>query len=87
MGRRLAHSPHRQKERKLFLGLLREAREEADLRQADVARALGTTQAFVSKYELGERRLDFLDLAKVCDVLGVSLSGFVQRFEERRRKL
>jgi len=30
--------------------------------QVEVARALGRTQAFVSKCELGERRIDPLDL-------------------------
>ena len=45
-----------------MLGKLRKARLEAGLTQVAVAKALGKTQAFVSKCELGERRIDPIDL-------------------------
>lgn len=45
-----------------MLKRLREARREAGLTQVDVARLLGKRQAWVSKCELGERRIDPLDL-------------------------
>jgi len=61
--------------------LLRELRSEAGLRQVDLAERLGTPQSFVSKYELGERRLDFLELRCVCRALGISMAEFVIRFE------
>lgn len=51
--------------------LLIEAREEAGLTQAEVAKRLRRVQSFVSKYELGERRLDVVDFIAVCDCLGV----------------
>ena len=51
--------------------LLIEAREEAGLTQAEVAKSLRRVQSFVSKYELGERRLDVVDFIAVCDCLGV----------------
>lgn len=54
--------------------LLIEAREAAGLTQADVATRLGRVQSFVSKYELGERRLDVVDFIAVCDCLGVDPS-------------
>lgn len=76
----------RLKDRKVLLHLLRQVREEAHLRQGDVAKALGTTQAYVSKYELGERRLDLLDLSAVCDATSIPLLDFVKRFQEARRK-
>lgn len=41
---------------------LREAREEAGLTQATVAQKLGRPRTFVSKCELGERRIDPVDL-------------------------
>ena len=47
---------------KYMLGRLRKARLDAGLTQVAVAKALGRTQAFVSKCELGERRIDPLDL-------------------------
>lgn len=48
---------------------------------------MGVKQAFVSKYETGERRLDFLDLVGICDVLGISIVKFVEKFEVSRKAL
>lgn len=41
--------------------LLVRAREQAGLRQADVAHRLKRPQSYVSKIELGERRLDVVE--------------------------
>ena len=41
--------------------LLVQAREQAGLRQADVAQRLKRPQSYVSKIELGERRLDVVE--------------------------
>jgi transcriptional regulator with XRE-family HTH domain len=45
-----------------FLARLREAREAAGLTQVQVASKLGRPQTWVSKCELGERRVDFVKL-------------------------
>jgi len=45
-----------------FLARLRAARDECGLTQAQVARRLGRSQTWVSKCELGERRVDFVEL-------------------------
>ena len=70
------------RKQELLLSLLREAREKKGLRQIDVAAALNCPQTRVSKYELGTRRLDLLELRDVCKVLGVSLVDFVRIFDE-----
>jgi transcriptional regulator with XRE-family HTH domain len=70
-------------EQKALQSLLRQLRMDADLRQKDIAKALGKRPAFVSYYESGARRLDLLELREVCKVLGISLGAFVQKFEER----
>ncbi len=62
--------------------LLRQVRIEAGLRQIDVAQRLGEAQSFISKYESGERRLDLLELRRVCQAIGITLVDFVHRFEE-----
>jgi transcriptional regulator with XRE-family HTH domain len=62
--------------------LLRNIRVEKGLRQIDIAERLGEDQSFVSKYENGERQLDFVEVAEVCEALGISLTDFVRRFEE-----
>src|SRR6266851_8681976 len=73
-----ARSHRKLKNRKTFLRLLRQVIEEAHMRQSDLAKALGSTQAYVSKYELGERRLDLLDLSAVCEAVGIPLLEFVR---------
>jgi transcriptional regulator with XRE-family HTH domain len=69
------------KKQKVLLSLLRQVRMEAEMRQEDLAQALGMPQSVVSKFESGERRLDLLELSDVCKALGISLSEFVRRFE------
>jgi transcriptional regulator with XRE-family HTH domain len=70
-----------QKEKKALMVLLRQIRMEAGLRQVDLAVKLRKPQPFVSRYELGERRLDIFELRQVCRALGISLSDFLARFE------
>lgn len=64
-----------------LLALLRRIREEAGLRQVDVAERVGQPQSFVSKYESGERRLDLLELEFICEACGVELTNFVTRYQ------
>jgi transcriptional regulator with XRE-family HTH domain len=61
--------------------LLCTLRNEAKLRQIDLAEKLGKPQSFVSKYESGERRLDILELSDICTALTISLSEVVLRLE------
>ncbi|HEX3900545.1 MAG TPA: helix-turn-helix transcriptional regulator [Mycobacteriales bacterium] len=58
--------------------LLREHRVDAGLRQVDVADRLEKPQSFVSKYESGERRIDFIELNQICDALGIDVIELVQ---------
>ena len=75
--RKVIHS-HRQAQ---LCELLRAVRTEAGLRQVDLAEKLGQPQSFVSKYEVGERRLDIVELEQVCAACGISLMDFVSRFD------
>jgi len=75
-------SAERQRDRRVFLRLLRHVRVEAKLTQADLAKILGVTQARVSKYEQGERRIDMLELKAICDAITLPLMEFARRFEE-----
>jgi transcriptional regulator with XRE-family HTH domain len=78
-------SPRQQKNRLLLRQLLRQAREETGMIQDDLSRKLGRTQGFVSKYELGDRRIDLVDMADVCDALGISFLELVKRFDQLRK--
>ena len=77
----------KQHERKILLEVLRELRKQRNLTQDQMARSMGVKQAFVSKYETGERRLDFLDLVVICGVLSISIVKFAERFEAARKVL
>lgn len=74
----------RQGERDRLLELLRQIRQEAGLKQTELAKKLHQPQSFVSKYESGERRLDLLELQQLCMALNLSLTEFVRRFEGLR---
>ena len=67
--------------RESLRALLRQIRQEADLRQVDLARRIGQPQSYVSKYESGERRLDLLELRHICQAVGIPLEEFLHRFE------
>ena len=66
---------------RLLLSLLKAARQNAGIRQVDLADRLRQPQSYVSKYETGERRLDLLELRQVCNALGISLETFVRQLE------
>lgn len=69
--------------RAVLLQLLKEIRDEAGLRQQDVAIRLGQPQSLVSRYESGGRRLDVVELRQVCEACGISFAEFARRFERR----
>jgi transcriptional regulator with XRE-family HTH domain len=62
--------------------LLIKLRKERDLRQEDLAERLEESQQFVSRYEKGQKILDFPELAQICEALGVSLIDFVDRYQK-----
>ena len=67
----------------VLLTLLRETRRGAGVSQVELARRLGQSQSFVSKAEVGERRLDLIQLRTICRALDTTLSAFVARLEDR----
>ena len=58
---------------------LKEARLDAGLTQAEVAKKFAAHASFVSKVESGERRLDVVELADFCQQYGVRLAVFLKR--------
>jgi transcriptional regulator with XRE-family HTH domain len=50
---------------------LKTARQRAGLSQAELAKRLRRPQTFVSKYELGERRLDVVEFAAAAIAIGI----------------
>ena len=56
---------------KTLLELLVAARRQKGLNQTELGKRLGRRQTFVSKIELGERRLDLVEFLILADVLDV----------------
>ncbi|MBC7369885.1 MAG: helix-turn-helix transcriptional regulator [Undibacterium sp.] len=70
----------------VFREFLKELREEQNLTQAQLAKRLDVPQRYVSKFETGERNLNFVETNLVCDALGVNLTKFAARFSVRLAK-
>lgn len=62
------------------------ARREAGLSQEKLATKLGRAQTFVSKIELGERRLDLIELMVWAEALGVDAREVVERLQKKVRR-
>ncbi|HVT15220.1 MAG TPA: helix-turn-helix transcriptional regulator [Thermoanaerobaculia bacterium] len=61
-----------------MLQRLRQARLDAGFTQVEVAQRLGLRQTFVSKVELGERRLDAVELARFAALYGRPIGWFLE---------
>ena len=59
--------------------LLRDLREDNDLKQSDIADLIGTTQQQYSKYETGESELPLRALATLADRYNVSADYLMGR--------
>jgi transcriptional regulator with XRE-family HTH domain len=59
-----------------FIARLVQARKDAGLTQVQVAKRLGKAHSFISKCELGERRVDFVELQQLAEIYGKDLSFF-----------
>jgi transcriptional regulator with XRE-family HTH domain len=56
-----------------LVAILRRARERSNISQRALSETLGKPQSFVAKYETCERRLDVLEVLRVCRALGTRL--------------
>lgn len=59
--------------------VIRDLRRAHGWTQTDLAARLGVGQTFVSKVELGERRVDLVEAAALARVLGVSVGEMLRR--------
>ncbi len=61
-----------------FIKRLREARLEAGLTQVEAGKRLKKPQAYISKIERGERRVDAVELAELARIYGKSMDYFIK---------
>lgn len=71
----------------IFRDLLKDLRLDKDLTQSDLAGRLDLPQSYVSKYETGERRLDFVETFFVCEALGITVEEFAKLFSSKVGKI
>lgn len=57
---------------KRMIDLLVQARKDAGITQTELGKRLGQRQTFVSKFELGERRLDMAEFVMICRAIEVN---------------
>lgn len=77
----MSGSLHTDEYKKLCL-TLKQARIDAGLTQKQMADKLGKPhQSYVAKYELAERRLDVIEFANVCKVLGLDIASVLAGVE------
>jgi transcriptional regulator with XRE-family HTH domain len=65
-----------QKAYRSFLARLVQARKDAGLTQVEVAKQMRKAHSFISKCELGERRVDFVELQQLAKIYGKDLNFF-----------
>lgn len=64
---------------KQFQRMLVEARKKSGLSQQEVADRLGRPQTYVSKCELGTRRMDVVEFMEMAEALGFDPVALIKR--------
>lgn len=57
------------------------ARKDSGLTQQELAERLGRSQSFVAKIELGERRVEVVELVEIARILGVPTCQLIEPVE------
>lgn len=65
------------KEHGRLIKRLIQARQEAGLNQIEAAKRLGRSQSYLSKIEVGQRKVDVIELKKIAKVYKKSTSYFL----------
>ena len=66
------------KEYQQMIVKLRQARAESGLMQSEVAKRLGKPQSYVSKVEVGQRRLDPTELTQFAKIYKKPITYFIK---------
>ncbi len=62
-----------------YIKRMRDLREDHDMTQEEVARALGTSQTMYARYERGANELPIHHLLTLCELYNVSTDYFLGR--------
>jgi len=76
MGKRLYSD-----KREAFRSLIKGVRVSAGLTQAELSERLGRPQSYVSDYERGHRRLDWVAVDEVLNACGKTIDEFAREYQ------
>jgi len=65
-------------EHKYLIARLRKAREQANLTQKQIAASLQVSQSFISKVELGQYRIDVVQLSQFAKLYKKKITFFIK---------
>ena len=68
------------------ISCLKDLRIQSKMTQQELSTYLGCSQAYISKYEQGQRRLDIVEVRNICIQLGSSLPKLVDEYEKRLKE-
>ncbi|RUM99168.1 XRE family transcriptional regulator [Pseudaminobacter arsenicus] len=66
-----------------MIELLVQARKDAGITQVELGKRIGQRQTFVSKFELGERRLDVAEFVMIARAIGADPHAIMHESEEQ----
>ena len=75
------------KEYYLLLELLYSLRMESGLTQTELASRIGMPQSYISKIENGERRVDIVELYKICTALNCDFVNFISQYSDKLKNI
>ena len=61
---------------------LRALRERKGIDQSELAKRMGVPQQYISRYEIGETRMDVVQLWLYCRALGASFTALCRQLEK-----
>ena len=70
----------------VLISCLKDLRIQSKMTQQELSTYLGCSQAYISKYEQGQRRLDIVEVRNICIQLGSSLPKLVDEYEKRLKE-
>ncbi len=68
---------------KIAIKILTDTRKKAGLHQADLARAPGKDQSFISNIERGQRRVDMIEFYAICRILNIDAAKLYSDIVEK----
>ena len=67
---------------KVVSAVLKEHRLAKGMTQAQLAKAIGRHQPFITSIEQNQRRVDIVELVEIADILDIDIAALVKRLRE-----